>query len=312
LISYIIGHRKSDDARERNLATTLRWLKELPFEIEIIVVEQDNRSKIQVPSNVKHIFAKNRGLYNRSWAFNIGAKHASYHYLAFADNDILFRREDFNEILTALEKFNAVNPYDHIKDLSLEESEILQQNVTAFDKIDVGSCRPNINIAGGVLFMQNDAFWQIGGWPEELRGWGWEDNIMAKCIESELSYTTLPHNAYHLYHSRGSLFDFHKYREVNLYVLNSGRYKNQYQLNKDQAGNLNKFSISNCLNNLSFDWKHRKLISLGLYKKAQKHLELNQGKKAFTTLLLSSFYQPFSERWKMIIVFLLRTINAKS
>jgi hypothetical protein len=301
MISYIIGHRKSDETRERNLATTLRWLKELPFDIEIIVVEQDTRSKIIVPNNVKHIFAKNRGLYNRSWAFNIGAKHASYHYLAFADNDILFRREDFNEILTALEKFNAVNPYDHIKDLSLEESEILQQNVTAFDKIDVGSCRPNINIAGGVLFMQNDAFWQIGGWPEELRGWGWEDNIMANQIENKLTYTTLKNNAYHLSHPQSSLTNLHKYREVNLSILFGGEYESNYKLNKSESGNIKKFSGANLLKNLRFDFKHRELISIGLFKRGQYFIEKKEKITAFRNFALSLIFDPLNSRWKKII-----------
>jgi len=46
------------------------------------------------------------------------------------------------------------------------------------------------NISGGIMFINRKAFWKIGGWDEEITGWGGEDDIfdnkISKCLKLKL------------------------------------------------------------------------------------------------------------------------------
>ena len=94
-VSMIINHRNSSVDRQENLLSIISYFKNC---CEIIVVEQDDNSKISLPNDIKHIFIKNSGLFNRSWGFNVGVKSANFDKLCFNDNDIIMNLDDFNQV----------------------------------------------------------------------------------------------------------------------------------------------------------------------------------------------------------------------
>lgn len=62
--------------------------------------------------------------------------------------------------------------------------------------------------AGGVIFMTRDAFQQVGGWEERIKGWGGEDDHMTIKIQKLIQHTYELQNslAFHLYHRQTNLF----------------------------------------------------------------------------------------------------------
>ena len=126
--SYVITHRESTLTRKNNLNFVLKWISSIEEDIEIILVEQDNTQKINkdaLPTNCKHIFAHNKGLFNRAWGLNVGFRYASGKAVAFADNDVIVDPEILMDSFTlCLEEYNydAIKPFNKLIDLTREES----------------------------------------------------------------------------------------------------------------------------------------------------------------------------------------------
>jgi hypothetical protein len=84
--TFIIGYRHRID-RLNNLRRTLDWINGFSGG-QIILVEQDKHSKIShLNLKCQHIFVKSNMPYNRSWAFNVGLKHAKSNLIVFSDSD---------------------------------------------------------------------------------------------------------------------------------------------------------------------------------------------------------------------------------
>ena len=63
-----------------------------------------------------------------------------------------------------------------------------------------------------MMLLQTDAYYQIGGWPEDLVGWGGEDDIISHKISKLLTNKSFPHSVYHLPHYR-SVYDWSDHPE---------------------------------------------------------------------------------------------------
>ncbi len=212
-ISYIINYRTSDDYRYRNLITTLNWTSKLS-NLKTILVEQDTYPRLirsELPGNCNYIFAYNPGLFNRSWGFNIGCRNANSNIICLADGDILINKSNLvNSFKLCYHRYDAVNPYGKILDLTQQETQTL--NGAGLNKLHwsgllstTGKVRPGTSFCGGVVVFRKNIYEQIGGFDERFQGWGGEDdamtiklNLLVKNTYQSSSY------AFHLWHKSDS------------------------------------------------------------------------------------------------------------
>lgn len=157
-ISYIICFRDSNEERRNALKFKLTWMwKHFP-EMEIIVVEQDIESKLDMefPPNCRTIFIYNPSLFNRSWAFNVTAMNSEKELLVFSDSDIFLKKEDYEKCFSTCLKFDIVKT-----NLSF----IYNVQITSYDKLtfEILNERKLYTIAGEPIFMRREAFLRIGG-----------------------------------------------------------------------------------------------------------------------------------------------------
>lgn len=179
-VSFIIGHR--GDARLPLLLKTLQSIAgQQGVAIECIVVEQDSESRLakQLPAWVTHIHTPppNADMpYCRSWAFNIGAKHARGELLVLHDNDLMvpsdYAHQSWNRMregnqLINLKRFIFYLDAGHTESVCRRQAALMDQPPEAIMQNAEG---------GGSIVITRDAFDRIGGMDESFIGWGGEDN----------------------------------------------------------------------------------------------------------------------------------------
>ena len=207
MISYIINHRGREGYRLENLLFLINYIKDIT-DIEIIIVEQDNISGLSTfkfPENCKYIFVKNDGLFNRSWGFNVGYKKSMGKYLIFGDNDVIINKTDLNNIINDIKNYKILNPYSEIIDTTNNEATEIKNSGKLPSIKRKG--RSGINFSGGMVIFEREIFEIIGGWDEDFRGWGGEDDALSfhripKIVGGD-KMKTLNNVAYHLWHERG-------------------------------------------------------------------------------------------------------------
>lgn len=183
-ISVIIGHRGLE--RIELLLATLNTIgAQKDVNIECIVVEQDNRRKIEayLPTWVRYIFQESNGGkegYNRSAAFNLGAKNARGGLLLLHDNDMLVPAFYCHDLVSlAKEGYDVLNIKRFVFYLNRLDT---QRVIRSIDNLSL--CTPlsvvqNLE-AGGSVAIKRNAYISIGGMDENFVGWGGEDNELWK------------------------------------------------------------------------------------------------------------------------------------
>lgn len=202
LFTFIIGYRHKID-RLNNLRKTLDWINHFN-NAEVILVEQDKHSKIsELNLKCKHIFVKSEMPYNRSWAFNVGLKHAQSNIIVFGDSDIIMNPDDFITGIKALEKYEMVSPYHSVIDLTPEESNLNFDSIISISRPGRGETdNQKINISGGIAMFRKDAIEKIAGWNEQFIGWGGEDNFQTIKVQNILTWVELKARCFHFWHKR--------------------------------------------------------------------------------------------------------------
>lgn len=177
-VSFVIGHRGLD--RLPHLLATLRTIAgQREARIECIVVEQSSVPEIasRLPSWVQHVHTPlpSAGVpYNRSWAFNAGARLARGNVLILHDNDMLCPARYAAE---ALERSREGWAFLDLKRFLFYFDQTTTREL--FETGRIPSRRPeNVlqNAQGGSIIATRDAFFALGGFDESFVGWGGEDN----------------------------------------------------------------------------------------------------------------------------------------
>jgi GT2 family glycosyltransferase len=179
-ISFVIGHRGL--ARLPHLLATLETIAaQEAVCVECIVVEQDTTPTVRdkLPAWVRHIHTPPplaETPYNRSWAFNVGAKAATSDVLVLHDNDLLVPAQFSKELLSRVrEGYELINAKRYIFYLSEADS----LDYFGGDKELRGRIPESVMQnaeGGGSIAITKAAFDRIGGMDEAFVGWGGEDN----------------------------------------------------------------------------------------------------------------------------------------
>jgi hypothetical protein len=179
-VSFIIGHRGKE--RLAHLLATIETIAaQRDVSIECIVVEQEQESTlgVRLPSWVRHIHTPPPAAdmpYCRSWAFNVGARHARGNLLILHDNDILVPADYAVESARRVRQgFEVVNLKRFVFYLGREHSDAFLANCAGLAARAAESISQNCE-GGASIAITRDAYASIGGMDESFIGWGGEDN----------------------------------------------------------------------------------------------------------------------------------------
>jgi hypothetical protein len=179
-ISFLIGHRGT--ARIPQLLATLESIAaQNGPAIECVVIEQDIESGLRgrLPAWVKHVHLPPPAAdmaYCRSWAFNVGARHARGRILVLHDNDLLVPQDYAACLLSHFrEGYEMVNLKRFVFYLAAgHTAEVLEGRAKLVDMAPEAIMQ-NAECGGSIAVLR-DAYERIGGMDESFVGWGGEDN----------------------------------------------------------------------------------------------------------------------------------------
>lgn len=196
-VHYIIPYRESTPERRVALRFVLDWLTTHLPEVAILIVEQDEVSKLNLslPRNCQKIFLYNPGLFNKGWALNHAARISPKSILAFGDADGFLERADYLKCFTACLEFEASTAHlNRAINVTVKDSTALEF-VTKETR--------NLYVFAAMFFVvQKDALLRIGGWDERFAGWGGEDEALSHLLVNRLSNKIFKQNIYHIDHPR--------------------------------------------------------------------------------------------------------------
>lgn len=242
--SFVVLYRHKDMQRFTNLKRVIEWASSFS-ESEIILVEQDTHSKIKHLSlPVNHIFIKSKMPFNRSWGFNVGAKHANSDILVLTDCDLIMNPYNFIEALRLVSEYDCVSPYSSVIDLTAQESLANLDQIMTIQRPGRGETdNQKINICGGMTIFRKDSFIAIGGYNEDFVGWGGEDDYQAIKVKSFLKWHELPGRCYHLFHEREA--PDMKWYQRNVQLLNKLNNMSQDDMRKLISVSIPKIGMKN-------------------------------------------------------------------
>lgn len=178
-ITFLIGHRGA--ARLPLLLATIESIAaQRNASVECVVVEQDVETQLaeRLPSWVRlvHTPAPPAMPYCRSWAFNVGALHASAPVLVLHDNDMIVPADYAAQVLHRIARgFDVVNLKRFIFYLGQSHTDAYLAGRAGLLDAAPDAVVQNLE-AGGSVAVTRDAFERIGGMDESFVGWGGEDN----------------------------------------------------------------------------------------------------------------------------------------
>jgi len=186
-VSIIIAFRGT--ARLPQLQACLATLKEQQgVSCEIILVEQSWERLLGDESlpGVQHIHARSTSAdmpFNKSWAMNVGARHARADTLIFHDGDMLAPVGYAASVCElAVRGFQAARIPRLVFYPDQVTSELIQAERSLAAVRRIAEVRQNCR--GISLVMNKDAYWRIGGHDESFYGWGGEDDEILQRAET--------------------------------------------------------------------------------------------------------------------------------
>ncbi|MFD8811941.1 glycosyltransferase family 2 protein [Streptomyces sp. NPDC059627] len=203
-------------ARTRNLLACLRALAdqtEGPGH-RVTVVESDSRPRSRTllePLVDRYVFAPKEGLFNKSWAVNVGAVDAQNDplpYLCVLDADILV---DNSFVARNVARLVAGEHGTHLPfswSLSLDAPS--SRNAI---ELRTGRGAPDVPGAllrglllreppGGCVWLRTEVFHAVGGFDERYEGWGGEDDDIVARLAAAAPLVRYDDQLLHLDHPR--------------------------------------------------------------------------------------------------------------
>jgi len=200
--------------RLRNLVACLRALADQSLSgrhFLVTVVESDAEPRgrdVLAPLCDQYIFARKPGLFNKSWAVNVGFRQAadSHEVVCVLDADAL---PDRNFVQRNVDRFRhpgvqAVQPFSDVLclDAASAETALAQRLLRRAPDPDRSRLRGFIlrRPPGLCLWLRSPIFSAIGGMDERYEGWGGEDRDFALRISANAALDRHGDPILHLWH----------------------------------------------------------------------------------------------------------------
>lgn len=201
--TIVIFHKGSDPRRILNLKSLLSYLKTID-KFNIIVIEQDKTPKDQKEIenfDVQYIFDLNeKDNYSKTRAYNLAAKKVTTDFICFHDSDIIIQEHIYKFCTKFFDNYDVIKPYNKIIEMNNPETDKFYQKPEYF--LPLNFKVRDSNISGGIMFINRKAFWSIGGWDEEIWGYGGEDDCLDHAILKCLTLKTFGSISLHLIHKK--------------------------------------------------------------------------------------------------------------
>ncbi|WP_146060383.1 galactosyltransferase-related protein [Amycolatopsis sp. CA-128772] len=186
-LTVIVPFRASTEDRTRNLAVTLRAVRDAARDVpdvEVTLVEQDSGTRLNgVPRTLydSHVLVADSGPFNKSWSVNAGVRRSAHERICVLDADLLVDRAVLAAMLRGLDDADLFVPYRRVTWMDEVSTTRTIAAVTAASgpyRLD-GAAARGLSIDGlygGCFAVRRDFYLAIGGHDERYTGWGGEDN----------------------------------------------------------------------------------------------------------------------------------------
>lgn len=171
-ISYIVPFR--NHAREDCIRTVVANLRAQRYPaIHIVLVEQDNATNVDVDSMHPvsyRLIATHDDLFNKSVAFNVGVSQAITPKVILHDADIMAPGHYTDRIAQTLDAYESC----HLGGAVIYADEESTVNICKNGVVDIGTnCDRVVGyFEGGSLACTTEAYWKVGAFCQDFRGYG--------------------------------------------------------------------------------------------------------------------------------------------
>ena len=196
MLTFIIHLRKDTEERALNVNTIIKHYRDTIPNCKFIIVEDDkvfNFEYLVKLSNVHYMQLYNEGSHKKCEGYNLGLKHADTEIVCFLDIDCITSKENIYKAIDTVKSsrgicigYNGVCVYFSYKAKKLvnaanEDLYDFFDKLVDKDNLVLNYTTENYHIAntkavGGVLYGYKETFKQIGGFNNNFKGWGYEDN----------------------------------------------------------------------------------------------------------------------------------------
>ncbi|MCC2279122.1 glycosyltransferase [Streptomyces sp. ET3-23] len=209
--------REGGGLRTRNLLACLTALADQEPDgpaHRVTVVETDDRPRsreLLEPLVDAYVFAEKPGLFNKSWAVNVGSRQVDSPWLCILDADILVDR---SFVRRNVERLAGGTHGTHLPfrwSLSLDEPSSLYalraRTVLGAAEVSASALRGLLlrEPPGGCVWVRNDVFRQVGGFDERFEGWDGEDDDVVARLGAAAPVVRYEDTLLHLDHPRPAM-----------------------------------------------------------------------------------------------------------
>lgn len=178
-LSFIFAHQSSERAVQ--LHQVIRSIfAQRSIACEVIVVDQTNPGVSGLlPAGVHYLHLDKSSVapgWYKSWAYNVGARHARGDILVFHDGDVCIPEDYANEIVRTLVEsdYDAASLQRFL--FYLPEGVVPTPATSSPWLPEAAPSMVYQNWKGGTIAIRRDAFFQVGGFDEGFVDWGGEDD----------------------------------------------------------------------------------------------------------------------------------------
>jgi GT2 family glycosyltransferase len=210
-ITYVIPIR--DHGRTDSIRTVINNIRAQRFPVvNIIVVEQDIKHKINVgdyePITYLSALRKDSHLFNKSYAFNIGARACPSDKLILHDADMMTHGDYARKIWNILENADSCHIGNRVIYTDQQSCDCINRDCVV---ADTTTCERVVGyFEGGSLACTRAAFWKCGAFNEDFWGYGCEDcDFYVRLSSGSNWYGNRDYDLLHLWHPRTSGWNDH-------------------------------------------------------------------------------------------------------
>ncbi len=210
-ITYVIPFRNFE--RTESICTIVNNIRAQRYPVvHIVVVEQDEKSHIDIaiynPVIYLSISSKADPLFNKSMAFNLGVSKAPSDCVFLHDADILALGRYTSSVMTVLKVYQSCHLGKTV--IYTTRESMGQINATGLVN-DQTKCERVVGYyEGGSIACTTKAYWQVGGFNEDYKGYGCEDcDFYARLSGGSLWKEDRIFDFVHLWHSRVPGWNIH-------------------------------------------------------------------------------------------------------